>query len=180
MIGFVVAAGVGGAQDHSGHLPIDLPKDAKVNFEVDAPASELVPFIAQMFSGDSGDPGASNKTIAIKTGLGTINVDSKDLADLLRPIKELHAVSFSGDSKDSAITHYEREFSEQGMHRVATVGGSSAVLVMREDGSRGRYVAVMEQGKRVTVVRTDGMPDLGTLGQLAIEKLTEAGQRAKR
>jgi hypothetical protein len=172
--------GIASAQDRPTQLPIDLPKDAQVNFEVDAPASELVPFIALLLSGQAADPtSAGPKTIEVKTGLGTINIDTKDLADLLRPIKELHLVSYTGAAKDSAIAHYEQEFSERGMRRVASVGGSSSVLVMRENGSSGRYLAVMEQGKRVTVVRTDGMPDLGTLGQFAIEKLAEAGQRVK-
>jgi hypothetical protein len=174
-----MAAGSAMGQDHRGQLPIDVPKDADVAFEVDAPASELVPFIAQLFSSDNGIPGAGSKNISIKTSLGTINLQSKDLADLLRPIKELHAVSFDGDEKDSALDHYEREFAALGMHRVVSVGGASDVLVMREGNNRGRFLAVMEKGRRVTVVRTDGMPDLGTLGQLALEKLAEAGQRAK-
>ncbi len=178
--GFFAASLPLGAQEHSGHLPIDLPKDAQINFDVDAPAKELIPFIAQMMSGEGFDPTAgASRTIAIKTGLGTVNVDTKDLAALLSPIRELHAVSYSGDGKDHALEHYQHEFSEHGMTRLASIGGSSSVLIMREDGPSGRYLAVMEQGKRVTVVRTDGMPDLGVLGQLALEKLTEAGQKVK-
>ena len=47
------------AKEFHGHLPIDLPDDANVALEADAPASELVPLIQQALSGTIGDPTAA-------------------------------------------------------------------------------------------------------------------------
>jgi len=179
-LALMATTGLAQGPSHHGQLPIDLPKDAHVNFEVDAPASELVPFVGLLLaSGGNGGSDLNSKTIDIKTFLGTIHLQQKDLVEFLKPIRELHLVSFNGDSKDSAIDHYEHEFSRRGMKRVANVGGSNSVLVMRQEGEDGRYLAVVAQGNRITVVRTDGLPDLGSLGQLALEKLTEAGGKIK-
>lgn len=171
-------AGSSAAQDPK-NLPIDRPKGAHVLFEVDSPAEKLVPFAAKLMSGDHSFFGPAPQKIAIHTLLGTINVDVKDLADLLRPIKELHILAFTDDPRDGSVGHYEQEFSEEGMRRIAVIGGENALLLMREPNSSGRYAAVMQQGNRITVVRTDGMPDLGVLGQLALEKLTEAANRVR-
>ena len=178
MIGALAVSSLASAEDPK-NLPIDRPKDAQVLFEVDSPASKLVPFAAKLMTGDHDFFSPAPKKIPIHTWLGTVNIDCKELADLLRPIKELHIAAFTEDPKDGPIGHYEQEFTEQGMHRVAVIGGDDALLLMRDPSAKGRYVAVMQQGNRVTVVRTDGMPDLGVLGQVALEKLTEAAARVR-
>jgi hypothetical protein len=167
-------------QEEAKKLPIDLPKDAKVNFDVDAPARELVPFIGMLLSKESFDPTAgTSRSIPFQTPFGTINIATKDLQTLLEPVRELHVISFDGDGKDHAIAHYQQEFSERGMRRIANIIPSDSLLIMKSKLDDGKYLAVLEQGKHVTVVRTDGMPDLGTLGQFALEKLTQSANHLK-
>jgi len=168
-------------REPSGQLPIDLPRSAKVEFEADAPASKLVPLMVQLLSPNGfGDSPSGTNSIPIKTPLGSINVDPKDMANLLRPIKELHIVIYTEDRTEHAKLHYLHEFLKQGMKQVTVVSDLDSLLVMREPGVRGRYLAVLEQGNRVTAARTDGLPDLGSLGQFALERLTAAGEKMKR
>ena len=175
----VASCASGQTPEFHGHLPIDLPKDAAVNFEADAPASDLVTLLQQTLSGTMGDPsaGGTNK-ISFKTPLGTLDLDPHDVAELLEPIRELHIVSFSSKDAD-AMTHYEHQFGDEGLKKISLPVASDKVLMMKKGGSSGRYAVIYHQGDQVSVVRTEGMPDLGSIGEFALQKLCEAEFRAK-
>lgn len=158
------------APEPPSRLPIEVPHGAEVTFEADAPASEMLPVLSQLFSGGMGDP--TGDKITIKTGLGDIDVSPKDLAPILRPIRELHIVSYSNRGGDP-FRRYGREFEAEGLERVAYGNG---VLVMRR-GS-GRYAVVTKRKDKVTVVRTDGMPDLGAATHLVLEEIARAAEHA--
>ena len=164
-----------------GHLPIDLPQRAVVEFEVDAPGSELLPVLQQVLGGEDADPlaVAHSDRMKVKTGLGDIEFRTRDVAELLSPIRELHIVTYSGrDLPDDILHHYESEFAEDGLRRDATFGGGDGVLLMHRPGPAGLYAIVLRKRDRVTVIRTDGLPDLGALGSLALKTIGEAAQRA--
>jgi hypothetical protein len=164
---------------HVSRLPIDVPKSATIEFEADAPGSELMPVITQFLNGDLSDPtSAPPDKIKIKTGFGEIELRAQDVAELLRPIHELHIVIYSGHPMPNTFRHYEEVFTAEGMKKEPLADGAHGVLLMHRPGAAGFYALVSRQKERVTVVRTDGFPELGEVGKVILRSLGDAAQKA--
>lgn len=160
-------------QDPPSKLPIWTPKDASVDFEVDAPGSELMPLIRHYLSSDT-----DHANITVKTGAGDVKLKASDVENILKQIQELHVVAYSGSKETNPIGHHETDLAAEGMRKVARIGGSQEVLVMVRRRSRGQYAFVLKKGGHVTVVRTEGVPDLGELTQVLLEGVASVAQSA--
>lgn len=160
----------------SGKLPIAIPTGATVNFEADAPGSDLLPMIRQLLDAGVIEGGGRPETIVIKTGIGNIEMRPRDIAELLRPVRELHIVSYSlpKDAEDP-IRRQETLFGAEGLHRVANDNG---FLLMRRTGDH--YAVVLHQHDMVTVLRIEGMPNLGVATNVVLRSLAAAAQHASK
>ena len=157
------------------HLPIAVPKDASVDFEVDAPGKELMPLIRHYFGDDT-----DAAKITVKTGAGDVKLKASDIEAMLKQVRELHVVSYSGSKAPELLSFHEAKFATEGMHRVAKIGGAQEMLVMVRRRSQGQYAMVLRHGDQVTVVRTEGVPDLGELTQVLLQGLAGVAQDAIR
>jgi hypothetical protein len=162
--------------DAPSKLPIDVPHGATVNFEADSPGSQLMPVIQQLMDAHVIDTGSRPDTIVLKTGLGDIELRPRDVAALLRPVRELHVVVYTLPSSSAGadpLLRHEEQFTAEGMRRVTNEAG---FLLMRRSGDR--YAAVLRQKDNVTVLRIDGMPDLGAATTIVLRSLATAAQHA--
>jgi len=181
LLAALLLASPGFAQQEGPHdLPIVVPPNADVAFEADAAGKELAPLVRHFLSGNPNDPtaGMGDGNVVIKSNFGEITLSPKDVERLLEPIRELHVVSYSVPKGDEPFGRHEMEFKGGGMKRLLFVPGDSGFLLMQRRGESGRYAAVIRRKDNITVLRTDGMPDLGEAGRVILKELASAAQRS--
>ena len=182
-VAFALALTLGTAfavgQEPTVKLPIPVPKDASVNFEVEGSGSQIVKTVKQMLTGDL--PGTSTPLvdkISIRTSVGSLDIKIDDLKPLIEKIHALHVVSYNILPHGDPFAHYEKHFVADGLKRVALVPGDNGVLIMRHTGKSDRFGIVVRQKESVVVLRSQGAPGLGDFGRVLIESLTRAVQQA--
>jgi len=167
------------AQEPSHALPIDVPKDASINFEAEGAGKQFLGTIKHLMSGNMVDPTAPPQDkVTIKTSLGDIDLKIDDLEPLLEKFHQLHVVSYTLRPNEDPFTHFEKRFTADGLQKVTSVPGANGVLIMRHRGKYDCYGIVARQKDSVIVLRTEGAPGLGDFGKVIFESLTHAIQGA--
>jgi hypothetical protein len=167
------------AQDEPGRLPIDVPKEASVNFEAEGRGRDFLGSIKHLLNGNMADPTApSADRISVKTPLGDIDLKVDDLKPLLDKFDQLHVVSYTRTPNEDPLKRYENRFSRDGMQKVTSIPGDKGILIMRRRANHDCYGIVARQGESVVVLRTEGAPGLGDFGKVLFEALTHAVQQA--
>jgi len=167
------------AQEPPVKLPIEVPRQASVNFEAEGSGKQFLSTVKHLMSGDIADPTAPPADkVTIKTQYGNVDVKLDDLKPLLEKIHSLHIVSYTAVPNEDPFKHHEKQFSAAGLERVAFVPGPNGVLIMRHVGQSDRYGIVVRQKENVVVLRTDGAPGLGDFGRVLFEGLSRAVQQA--
>jgi len=171
---------VASAQDEPpSKLPIDVPKEAFVTYEVDGPGKKLLPAIKQLTSGQLSDPTAPPvDKISVKTPIGDVTLTLKDLEPILASIHYLHVVTYKALPSDDPFKQQERFFSQAGLQKIVSVPGSDGVLIMRHQGKTEQYGVVVRTKGLVVILRSEGGPGLGAFGQIAYETLARLVARA--
>lgn len=164
------------AKEEPSKLPINVPTGANVDFQVDSPGKELMPLIRQYLSNDP--LGLGKGDLTVKTPLGTINLKPEDVEALLAPIREVHAVSYSHCTESDPLKRFEYEFREQGYKRIGPAESPKGYLVMQRSRALGEFALVRQDKGSVTVVKTDGLPDLGDITRLGLDTLAKATENA--
>lgn len=174
-IGLAVAA----RQDEPSKLPIDVPKRAEVSFEAEGNGKQIFKTVTRLLNGNMSDPTAPSPVkLTIKTGLGNFDLDADDLGPIFEKINELHIVSYRALPDEDPFKHYERQFGEAGMSRVAFAPGEDGALIMRRNGPADQYGIVVRQKQNVLVLRSEGSPDIRSVGRALFEALSHAVQKA--
>jgi hypothetical protein len=164
-------------QEQSRGLPIDIPKEAPINFEAEGQGKQFLGNIKHLLSGNTFDPTApTQEFLTIKTPLGDINLKFDDLEPILEKFHQLHVVCYTLQPKEEPFSHFEKQFAEDGMQKVASAPGANGVLIMRHRGKYDCYGVVARQKDSVIVLRTEGAPGLGDLGKVIFESLAHTIQ----
>jgi len=160
-------------------LPIDVPKEASVNFEAEGTGKSFISTIKQFLMANPVDPsGTATDKIPVKTPLGNFDMRVDDLAPLLDNVHSLHLVSYTALPNEDPFKHYEKEFTADGLTKVTSTPGANGVLIMRHSGKTDQFGIVTRQKENVLVLRTDGAPGLGDFGKVLFEALSHAIQQA--
>ncbi len=177
----LVSAGLVSAkgQETTHGLPIDVPKEASINFEAEGEGKQFLGSIKHLLSGNMTDPTAPPQDkITVKTSVGDIDLRVEDLAPLLDKFHQLHVVCYTLQPHEDPFAHFEKRFTADGLQKVASVPGANGVLIMRHRGKYDCYGIVARQKDSVIVLRTEGAPGLGDFGKVIFESLTHAIQGA--
>jgi len=160
-------------------LPIDLPKDASVNFEAEGAGKQILTSVKHMLAGNMTDPTAPPADkLSVKTPMGNVDIKIDDLAPLIEKIHALHVVSYTAIPNVDPFKFHERQFAADGLKRVAFTPGANGVLIMRQSAKTDRFGIVMRQKDSVLVLRSDGAPGLGDIAKALFEALSRAVQQA--
>lgn len=163
-------------KEEASKLPINVPVGANVDFQVDSAGKDLMPLIRQYLSGDP--LGLGKGDLTVKTPLGTLNLKPEDVEALLGQIREVHAVSYSHSTEPDPLKRYENEWREQGYKRVGPVEAPKGYLLMQRSRAMGEFAFVRQEKGSVTVIKTDGIPDLGDVTRLGLDTLAKAAESA--
>ena len=125
-----------------------------------------------------GKPYESIDKITIKTGLGDVDLRLEDLKPVFDKISQLHVVSYLAVPNEDPFNHYEKQFTKAGLSRVALIPGNQGALVMRRNGSPDQYGLVVRQKQDILVLRSEGSPDIRSIGRSLFEALSRAVQEA--
>ncbi len=161
--GLALAAGACGAAGLSSpdKLPIEIPKKAQVLFETEASGADTYKAVKFALSGNM--PGAPK-----------IHADAEEIKPLLEHVHALHVVIYSPIPGDDPIARFEKQFSRDGLSKVASQSGPQGILIMRHSDKTDHYGVVILHKDSVVVVRTDGAPGLGDISKFVGEALSRA------
>jgi hypothetical protein len=169
----------GSLQDEPSKLPIDVPKHAVVSFEAEGTGKQIFTTVRRLLNGDLQDPTApSMDKITINTGLGNIDLHVEDMEPVFDKIHQLHIVSYTALPNEDPFKHYEHQFTDAGLKRVALVPGQEGALIMRQNGPTDMYGVVLRHKDNILVLRSDGSPDIRAIGRTLFESLSKAVQQA--
>jgi len=176
----VATTGCLAAQDDPpSKLPIDVPKGALISFEAEGAGKDFVPIIKRLLSDDPTDLRSHpTQRVSVKTPLGNIDLSIDDLAPLLEQVHQLHIVIYSGGAIEEPFKSQEKRLSDAGMKKVTLVPGTNGPLIMRKEGSHEQYGIVVRAKGMITVLRTEGGPNLGDISRVAYETLAQLVQQS--
>ncbi|MDR3688807.1 MAG: hypothetical protein P4L46_05450 [Fimbriimonas sp.] len=159
-------------------LPIDTPKGATISFEAEGAGKDFIPILKRLLSDDPTDfRSHSNPKVSVKTPLGDLDLSIDDLAPLIEQVHDLHVVIYSGGASEDPFGSQERRLSDAGLKRLTLVPGDNGPLIMRKEGKAEEYGIVLKSKGTITVLRTEGGPNLGDIGKVAYETLARLVQQ---
>ena len=165
--------------DPPSKLPIDVPKGAMVTFEAEGAGKDFIPIIKRLLADDPTDLKAPPaQKVSVKTPLGDVDLSIDDLTPLIEQVHHLHVVIYSGGAAEDPFKSQEKRLTDAGMKKVTLVPGSNGPLIMRLEGKTEQYGIVVRAKGLVTVLRTEGGPNLGDIGRVAYQTLAQLIQQS--